>query len=214
MLARFPGAGVDSIVTPAVPPLQTVAHSARREHEFFRDGSSSGLHQAQTPHAVPTQVLPGRDDLAERVPIDWHQVQARPDDGAWSLAAGNYVLARFANERDAQLARGAMHYYRFTEHCHIGAQDGGCSYFLVNGQAPRGVMLGAQGVAFQPQDVKVQQVGDDWAVCAGQEVLARFGDKADDARRLQEAVQRFGFDHLCRIGSGDDKGLSFFVHGR
>jgi hypothetical protein len=154
------------------------------------------------------------DDLAQRVPIDWHQVQARPDNGAWSLGVGDYVVARFANERDAQLARGAMHYYRFTEHCHIGGPNLGCSYFLVNGQAPRGVMLGAQGVAFQPEEVTVQQVEGEWAVCTGNEVLARFGDKADDAARLKEAVQRFGFDHLCHIGSGDDNGLTFFVRGR
>jgi hypothetical protein len=214
MLARFPGAGVDSVVTPALPPLQTVSHSTHRDHAFFRDASSPGFHEGQTPLAVPTQVLPGMDDLAERLPIDWHQVQARPEDGAWSLAAGNSVLARFANERDAQLARSAMHYYRFTEYCHIGGPNGGCSYFLVNGQAPRGVMLGAQGMAFQPQNVTVQQAGGDWTVCAGNVQLARFGGKADDARRLQETIQRFGFDHLCHIGSGDDRGMNFFVRAR
>jgi hypothetical protein len=145
--------------------------------------------------------------------IDWHQVQARPDNGAWSLAAGDHVLARFSNERDAQLARAAAHYYRFTEYCPVGP-GGHCSYFLVNGQAPRGVMLGAPGVAFRPDDVAVRQVGADWALCAGEAVLARFGAGADDARRMQEAVRRFGFDHLCHIGPGEDDGMTFFVRGR
>jgi hypothetical protein len=154
-------------------------------------------------------------DLADRVPLDWRQVQLARDNGNWKLVTGGYVLADFGpDEHDARLALAAAKHYRFTEQCHLGGPNDASSYFLCNGQAPRGLMPGLDGVAFQPESVAVCQVGPEWALSAGGQVLVRFGDHPDEARLMLAAVQRYRFDRLCRLGPPGAGGMMLFMKTR
>src|SRR5207249_6784379 len=82
--------------------------------------------------------------LGERVPFDWRRVELRQDKQDWKLVAGSYALANFGGHQDdARRALTALQFYRFTEQHWIGPPAASAlTYFLVNGQPPRGLVFG------------------------------------------------------------------------
>jgi hypothetical protein len=200
---RRPGAGMNTIVTAALPPLQNPS----RERSPLGQVRPADFRHGQGHYEPSPAGLPGMERVEEWVPIDWRRAQLREEEGHWKLLIGGEVLADFGfHETDAQLALAAMHHYRFTEHCRLGRPAPRFSYFLVNGQPPRGLMLGVSGQAFQPEGVTVQRIGADWTLCEGNRVLVNFGEHAEEARHLLEVIQRYKFDRLCHVGP-----MTFFV---
>jgi hypothetical protein len=188
--ARKPGAVMAMPVLPAIPHLRSNS-------------------------AFAAQTLPGLDDLAERVPFDWRQAQLRQDGKNWKLAVGGRVLADFgADERAARVGLSAVQYYRFTEQCQVGGDGGRFSYYLVNGQPPRGTLFGVDARPFQPDRLEARQVEGKWAVCEGDQPLVRLGDKPEEAQHMLETIRRNQFDRLCRLGTDGDKGMTFLVRAR
>jgi hypothetical protein len=201
-----------AFVTPALPPLQPPP--ARHGYDGLGERAQHNAIHGQAPF-VRAAAPPGLEGLAERVPFDWRQVQVRPDNGAWKLTAGGLVLADFGkNEADARTALLAVHHYHFTEQYRIGKPEPRCSWFLSNGQPPRGVMLGVPGVSFQADGLSVQQLGQRWGVCAGDQVLLLVGERQEEARQVLTAIQQNHFDRLCRLGAFDGQGMTFFVRSR
>jgi hypothetical protein len=206
-----PGQPADSmpgtVVRAALPPLQDGTSSLPHAHPAVFKGQMD-----RTALAGRKLGLPGWDEQGEWVPFDWQHVQVRQEEGVWKLAAGSYVVATFgADEEAARQALAAVRHYRFTEHCRVGRPAPVFSYFLVNGQAPRGLLFGLSGQAFQPDKLSVQALGRQWALCEGDRVLLVLDEDGDEARRLLEAIRRNGFDRLCRIGPSEKESMSFFV---
>jgi hypothetical protein len=198
------------VVTAALPPLQGGDGFLQRTHGPLLRGLP------QEPAAVRTAGhkpgVPGGAEQGEWVSFDWRQVQLRQEEGVWKLAAGAYVLATFgADEQAGRQALAAVNHYHFTEHCRIGAPEPLFSYFLVHGQAPRGLMFGLRSQAFGPDKVSVQPLGRQWALCSGDQVLLILGEQPDEARQLLEVIRRNQFDRLCRIGPPDGPGMTFLV---
>ncbi len=194
------------IVTAALPPLQE-SSSLPRAHPVVFKGS-----QEHTPHPDRKPGLPGGDGQGEWVGFDWRQAQVVQEGGVWKLTAGAYVLAAFGTaEEAARQALAAVRHYRFTEHCRVGQPAPVFSYFLVNGQAPRGLQFGLTSLAFQPDKLSVEALGRQWALCSGDQVLLILGEEPEDARRLLETIRRNQFDRLCRIGPSEKESMSFFV---
>ncbi len=177
--------GFDALQVPAVMPLRGAA--------FSSNGAS------------PTA------DTSDRVPFDWRQVQLKKDNGAYKLAAGSFTLADFGgDEYAARLGLSAVSYYRFTEQ----HQAGGVTYYLSAGQAPRGLMFGTDGQAFEPDRLAVRPIDGRWAVCVGDVPLTPPSDSPEAANGLLAVIQQHHFDRLCRLGSADGKGMTFFVKSR
>jgi hypothetical protein len=107
-----------------------------------------------------------------------------------------------------------VQHYHFTEHYLAGGPGAHLSYFMVNGQAARGLMLGVPSQPFQPDSVAVQQVGSLWALCAGNQVLLPCGPNPDEARALAEVIHRHRCDRLVRLGGGGAAGMTFPVRTR
>jgi hypothetical protein len=172
---------------------------------------------ADLPLRKPLGYTPSTVNLAaasDRVPFDWRQVRLQHENGDWKLLIGGYALATFGgNEPEARQALAAMQFYRFTEQCLIGKPKPTFSYFLIAGQAPRGLMFGVPTTPFRSEEVVVKQINGSWVLHDGQQVLLDFGDKADEAQQALQAIQRFHVDHLCRVGN-KERGMTFFVRVR
>jgi hypothetical protein len=197
-----------------VPPLRTPGRERDQPRAPFAGGVAA--HEIKVPgHGAANG--PWADvmhDPSDRVQLDWRQAQVRQEGGGWKLVAGGYVLADFgASEVDARTALAAVHYYRPTEHCHVGPRVAACSYFLVGGQAPRGVMLGVPSVSFQPELLRVGPAEGGWAVCDGGRPVVFCGASADDAKEMLDVMQRYRFDRLCRVGA-NGHGLTFLARAR
>jgi hypothetical protein len=147
--------------------------------------------------------------------FDFRRVEVRQDRGEWKLVVGADVLANFGPDRQAaDLAWKTVQHYRFTELVSVGRPSPSFSYFLVNGQAPHGLEFGIPAQPFRPESVLVRNLGGSWMVCDGDRPLVGFGDRRDDARALADAIRRYQFDHLCRIGNVDGYGMTFLVRSR
>jgi hypothetical protein len=173
-------------LAPAAPALQTRPRTGARPER-----ATAALWREQPTLQGRSHLPPGVVPTAERIPFDWRQAQVRLDNAEWRLTAGTMELANFAgDEQAARRALTALRHYRFTEEWRVGAPTPYLTYFLANGQAPRGVMLGVQAQPFRPEALKVQQVGGRYALCSGEQVLARFGEKPDEAQRVLEVIKR------------------------
>jgi hypothetical protein len=208
---RAPEKMMGSVVTAALPPVQGGDTSLHRAHPASPKGPPQSAHAAGRP-GTPAPSLPGWDEKGEWVPFDWRQVQLREDSGTWKLSAGMLVLASFGADADAaRLALAAVRHYQLTELCRVGNPEPLFCYFLANGQAPRGLMFGLSGVAFQPDKLSVQPLGRQWALCEGDKVVVILGEKGAEAHQLLEAVQRNKFDRLVRLGRAEGEGMSLLL---
>jgi hypothetical protein len=166
------------------------------------------LPAAMIPHNVqaPMAGFQGNNltSFTDHVPLDWHQVRMKAEGPDIKLALGNYTIVNFGKgEREARQGLAAFQYYRFTEECLVGHPKPLFTYFLANGQPPRGLMFGVEHVEFDPEAVALRQVGKDWVVTDGALVLVNLGEHGDEGKEALKAIQRFKFDTLCRIGQGD-----------
>jgi hypothetical protein len=188
---------------PALPPLRDPGTPIQVGHTGFFKG---------VPAERPAEGGPtGGGEPGEWVPFDWRRVELRQERDGWVVAAGEYVLASFGpDEAAARQALTAVRHYHFTEHCRVGRPVPVFSYFLVNGQPPRGVLFGLNAQSFQPERLTVEALGRRWALCEGDRVLVVLGESAADARQLLDAIRRHKFDRLCRVGS-EPEGLTILA---
>jgi hypothetical protein len=141
-------------------------------------------------------------------------VQLRHDGKDWQLVYGNYVLASFADsESSAHVALAVVQHFRFTEHCLIGRPKVHFSFFLSNGQAPRGLCSGARNTPLRVETLSVQKEGADWVIADSGRALFHFGGNDSDARDALQAIRKYHFDCLCQIGTPDAP-LTFLIRSR
>lgn len=204
----------------AQPPLQTQV----QQRPPFADPARSDPSNTLVPPPLPfgrqlASTTPALADLAtqgERVPFDWRRVQVRQENQDWKLVAGGYTLANFGTRpSDARQALAALQYYRFTEQRLIGSSKAPTlTYYLVNGQAPRGLVFGVESTPFRPELVSIQRAGESYVLWDGNRAVWNFGEHGQEAQQALNVIQRHQFDHLCRIGSREAPAMTFLVRTR
>jgi hypothetical protein len=124
------------------------------------------------------------------------------------------MLANFGPvENTAQLALAAMQYYRLTDLCTIGKPTV-FSFYLASGQAPHGLRSGLTALEFNPELLAVKREGNGFVIAEGDRVIWRVGSNEADAKVSLDAISRYHFDHICRIGSGDSPAFSLLLRCR
>jgi hypothetical protein len=151
----------------------------------------------------PSLLMPGLDALVERVPFDPRQVQARKVGQDWQVGVGQYVFAHFGPDQvGAEKAIEVLQFFHCNEQCLVGGPQPVFTYFLTDGRAPHGRMLGLESIGFRTDALQVKQAGATWTITDGNRVLFTF-DKETSANQVLEAMQKHKFDHLGRIGRGE-----------
>jgi hypothetical protein len=165
------------------------------------------------PAPVVTTAALEPSPFAQRTAVDWRQAQVHKEGNVWKLTDG-HEIAKFNSERDAQQALSTVLYYHFTEREQVGSPKPHFSYFLVDGQVPRGPVIGVHCELFQPDRLRVVQVGDRWTISNGERVLLSFDDQQEEARHVLDVIRQQKCDRLCRIGMTDEFGLTFLARSR
>jgi hypothetical protein len=151
---------------------------------------------------------------AERLFFDSHQLQVRRRGNDWQLAMANRVLASFGpNEADARHAREVLRQYRCTEQVLIGRPRPVLAYYLANGEAPRGTMLGLRSFPFRPESLEVRQVGNTNVLWDGSQAVMRLDDRLPEAQEVLQTIRHYRFDRLSHIGP-DGGGLTLLIRTR
>jgi hypothetical protein len=168
------------------------------------------LARLQTRQLAPASLpLPEPDMDGQVVPLQPERIELRRQQQAWQLVLDDYCLARFGgSEGEARTALQIVQRYGFTEHCQVG-MPASFTFFLVNGQAPRGLPFAVRSTRFRPEALSVRGGADGWAVADGTWPLFHFR-RGDDARNALRLIQKYQFDHVCHVGP-NDAGLTFLV---
>jgi hypothetical protein len=159
----------------------------------------------------PTRLVPDLEAAIDSVPFDYRQVKAKKEGKDWQLKMGNYIFAHFGNDEEAaKKALDALQFYHCNQQCLVGGSQPVFTYYLANGQAPRGSMLGVNTTAFRPDDLKVKQDKSAWTVTDGYRVIFTF-EKEATAKDVLQAVQKHRFDHVFRFGHGEVTSMTLLV---
>ncbi len=209
-----PFAGVVAPALPSASPTSPAPPANAGPARPSLTGRQQPLWRAQP--APGSRATPAVAATAERVPFDWRQVQLRQGPGGeWKLAAGSLVLADFGpNAQQARLALSALRYYRFTEQWRISGAPPGQGYYVAGGAAPRGLMLGLSGQAFQPEKLEVRPVGQGYALCNGEQVVLSLGARQEEAARALETIRRTHVDQVSKVGEPGKETMTILVRSR
>jgi hypothetical protein len=207
-------AALSGYVPPIVPPLRTVARPQNQPLQPFTHGQADESHALLQTSFRPTNPAPSTN-LSERMAFDWRQAQVRQEKGHWKLTVGSHVLGDFGENRNAaSQALKAVQYYHFTEHCTVGQPTPSCSYFLVNGQAPRGIAWGLDIQPLNLEHLAVQPVGNRFALMSGDKAVLRFGEHPEEAQHMLNVIQRHKFDHVCYVGGPEEPAMTILLKAR
>jgi hypothetical protein len=149
----------------------------------------------------PRLWVSGVGEIGDRIPFDGRRLDLRRENGEWVLYAGRAAVGHFgSSERDARTTLELLEQFRVTELCRVG--ESGFGFFLTNGRAPAGTVIGTGAKPLRTDMLNVRQVNGSWAVCEGSHPLFDFGERADDARHLLAAIREFHFDYVAAVGNG------------
>lgn len=150
--------------------------------------------------------------VGEMIKIDPRKLEVRKDGADWVVASGTEIIGRYGQaEWVARDAVRTIQDSRFTEFCKVGS--GGLTFFLVNGKAPDHVPFATQGRRFNTAALKVQKIGNKWAVTENARHLLDCAN-ADEGETLIRVLKHFQFDQLCHLGPTPQLGVSFLAKGR
>lgn len=145
--------------------------------------------------------------------LDSRRLELRRDRGQWHLVADNTPMWDFGtSEREGRTVMMALQQFRCTEICRIG--DSGFGFFLANGRAPWGTLVGLPARPINRDSLAVRQVEGSWGVYEDRRRLFDFGANADDAKKALAALKHYQFDTICPIGNGHLGGLNLLVKAR
>jgi hypothetical protein len=209
-----PGAAAQAKEPGAFPVLQHVSPLRPHESDLKEKKKENTPSLAMLPQgrqlSSPSLVMQGMDATIERVPFDARQVKAHKEGQDWQVRMGQFVFAHFgADQVAAEKAVEVLQFYHCTEQCLVGKPQPFFTYFLTDGHAPHGRMLGLETLSFRPDGLRVKQAGASWTITDGNRVLFAF-DKETSANEVLEALQKHKFDHIGRIGSGATA-ISFLI---
>lgn len=137
-------------------------------------------------------------------------IEAIGDD--FRVIDGPSALMVFPELQEAQDARDLIQFYGFTDACFVGRPDPEMTYWLVDGgpvpfssESP----VDEDCVGVNPDNVTVEELGDEWRVVDGPSALMVFPElqEAEDARDL---IQFYEFTNVCFVGR-PDPGMSYWL---
>jgi hypothetical protein len=199
-------------------PMTTSRFATGKMHEAKAAESVAGINTQLLPIGrqlyTPDPFQQVRVPVTEHILLDWRQVQLVHENLDWKLAYQGRTLASFGPlERNAQLALAAIQHYRLTDLCTIGT-PAVFSFYLASGQAPHGLRVGLTALEFNPELLAVKHEGNAFVIAEGSRVIWRVGSKEADAKVSLDAIRRYHFDHICRIGSGDSPAFNLLLRCR
>jgi len=184
------------------PAMTYLIHDPRFQSTLSSRKSNRDLRLQTLPQQSPNNalVLPKLGTVGSRLSFDPMRLDIHKNGDGWHLVSGIHDLGNTGV--DELNARSVMHiaqHYPFTEFCRIGASDFG--FYLSRNQAPRGVPVGVNHVSFNPQELKVQQNGDQWRLVNSQQTVAEGNGPIADAKLALQTIQYYQFNALCDAGS-------------
>lgn len=130
---------------------------------------------------------------------------------SWKIVADGIEILDFGdNEIEAHEALRVIQSYRMNQQLYVGGpKNPTMQYFLTNGKAPTGKLEGEECIAFNPKNIIVKQIDDQWKIVEGNHWTMDFCNKVD-AEDALAVIQQYEFEYICYIGEPDDPSMIYF----
>lgn len=147
-----------------------------------------------------------RSSLSEDcIGVDPSTVRVENVNGRWKIVDRRSIICDMGRALSTALtAYRIVKHYGFTSLCFVGRPKPSMEYFLCNGKAPVGSFAGETAVGFNPSAIVVKKVGSRWKIVEGGHWIMDFASSEGEALKAVAIIQRYGFNHLCYVGSGSE----------
>jgi hypothetical protein len=122
-------------------------------------------------------------------------------DNRWRLTAGGRVLKDFGrHETEARQALRLARTLGLSQYGTVGTPDPLMEYWLADGKAPRGPVVGCPVISFDAASLHVEETLGQWCVRDDRRVLFNFGARPDAARQAFAVLRKYGFGQVAVVG--------------
>ena len=129
------------------------------------------------------------------------KIEVKKVSGSWKIVEGSHWILDFgSNEAEARQALRIIKHYGMNRHCFVGRPDPSMDYWLVDGKAPAGSMVGEDCSGFNPAKIEVKKVSGSWKIVEGSHWILDFGSNEQEARTAFEIIRKYGFQFICFVG--------------
>lgn len=148
-------------------------------------------------------------ELAHLIPlqgvdcIPFSRANARVENarGRWKITSNGMWLLDFNNSKaEAQKALKVINHYNLNSQCFVGRPNASLSYYLSDGQAPTGRMVGEDSIRFDRDKIEVKRVGGRWKIVEDNHWILDFNQSQEEARQALSKILEHEFTHICFVG--------------
>ncbi len=138
------------------------------------------------------------------ISFDPNQAEVMSAGGRWKIAVDGMWLLDFGTSKsEAESALEIIKYYGMNSQCFVGRPQASMEYYLVNGDAPVGPMIGEDAIPFDPYALEVKRVQGRWKIVEGSHLLMDFDQQEEEARQALDIILRYDFHYMCYVGRPD-----------
>jgi hypothetical protein len=135
------------------------------------------------------------------IAFDPETVRAEEVNGSWKVTSGSMWMLDAGSERDEmRTAAYFIRHYGFTQQCFVGRPDASLAYWLTPTGAASGTANSEDCVSINPNALSVSGSGSSWRVLSNGDHAAFSAPSQDEANRIVEIVERYGFTQSCFVG--------------
>ncbi len=146
--------------------------------------------------------MPAAADTGEDcISFDYNQAIVKEVGGHWKIVVGGMWLKDFGNkESEARQALKIIKHYKMNSLCFVGRPDPSMEYYLVDGKAPVGPMVGEDAIPFNPDTAEAKEIGGRWKIVDGAHWILDFADKKSEADTALKIIKKYKFSYICFVG--------------
>jgi hypothetical protein len=128
----------------------------------------------------------------------------------WKIVVGNMWLLDFAtSQSEARMALKVIKTYGLNCQCFVGRPNPSMEFYLANGHAPVGPIVGEDAISFNPANIEVQYVRGRWKIIEGNHWIMDFDQAENEARQALSYILYYGFTYICFVGRPDPSMIYF-----
>lgn len=119
----------------------------------------------------------------------------------WRLIDSQRWLYDFGDDRKAaQKALRIIKHYNIDQTCVVGSKNPSFAYYLANGKAPKGHYSEEDCLYFNPKELQVVQINEQWQIKdADDYTLFYFGKNKREAKKTFRTIKRHKFSYSCDV---------------
>jgi hypothetical protein len=181
-------------------PLPTIINGKAPPASESANPGKPGMPGIETTQEAPA----GPVDLVENlVSFDPERVQLEWQQGNWQLRVDGLLIRDYGrHEQAARQMQMLIRQLRLTQYGFVGQPRPALEYWLCNGQAPQGILLGLRTFALDQTSLRVEKALGQWCVRDAYQLMLGCERNEETARQALAILRKYRFSQAAVVGPG------------